>query len=428
VEGTAAMVLFYIIIFVVLVFFSAFFSSAETSLLALNKIKLGHKTKKKDKKAMLLSRILQKPEEFFSTILIGNNFVNIAAASISTMVFTHLLDAHEEVILLVSTVATTIIILLFAEIVPKSYAFRYSERMSYIYAYPLKFFGYLFYPFVKATSLFSSLVLKEEQPEAGEKELTMEEIKHFLSSHMKTFKYNPEALRMLNEIIDIAKKDIKSIMTPRLNVIAIKESASFQELKKIILGKKLSKIPVYRDNLDNITGIIHVGDILSALLGDQREESIAPAKIARRPIFLSEYSPLNFALKEFKKHRLYMAVIVDEYGSTIGILTLNDIFREIMGEIERGRMAITKTGTQSYIVKGDTPVDEVNEKLHLDLPEKNDYTTMSGLFVYHFGKMPGENNMITINDVRLIVKQMGRRKIEEIRMIRVPAGEPGGLS
>lgn len=410
------MLMIYILIFVLLVFFSAFFSSAETSLLSLNKIKLNLQAKKKNKKADLLTRILEAPEEFFSTILIGNNFVNIAAASISTVVFTKLIGDNEQLILLVSTVATTLIILLFAEIIPKSYAFRYSEKMSYLYAYPIKFFSFLFRPLVKGTTRFSRFFLKRTETESGEKPLTTEEIKHFLSSQMKTFQYHPDALRMLNEIIDITGKDIKSIMTPRLNLVAMEEGADAETLKNIILEKKLSKIPVYRDNLDHITGIIHTGDILATLLVKDYSE-IDFRKIMRKPIFISEYSSLNYALNQFKKHRMNMAVVIDEYGSSIGILTLNDIFKEILGEIHLGQRAVRKVGVFTYRVTGNIPVEEVNEQLHLDLPEKPDYSTMSGLFIYHYGKMPQVKSAIRVNDVRMIVKRMGRRKIDDLLLI-----------
>jgi len=414
------MYLLYIIIFILLVFFSAFFSSAETSVLSLNKIKLHLKAKKKHKKAMLLSRILEKPEEFFSTILIGNNFVNIGAASISTVLFTHLLPYNEQLSLLTSTLVTTIVILLFAEIIPKSYAFRYSEKMSYIYAYPIKFFTYFFYPFVKVTALISNLFFKKEESQAGEKELTIEEIKHFLTSQSKLFKYNPESLRMVKEIIDLAEKDVKAIMTPRLNITALNEPIELQDLKKIIKEKKITKIPLYKDNLDNITGIINTDDILTAMITSQEDinfNEVDLNPIVRQPIFVSEYSSLIYVLRQFKKQDLNLAIIIDEYGSTIGILTLSDIFREILGEIKLQNSPIKKVGKNNYLISGNITIEEVNEQLHLHLPDKADYNTMSGLFIYYFGNFPKEECRIKINDIQLIVKRMGKRKVEELYLI-----------
>lgn len=411
------MLLLYIIIFVVLIVFSAFFSSAETSLLSLDKIKLSLSANKKKKKAVMLKGILEDPEEFFSTILIGNNFVNIAAASISTILFTRLITGSEELILLISTVATTVIVLLFAEIIPKSYAFRYSARLSYLYAYPIRFFTYLFYPFVKITSFFSTLVFRKDSAPIEKKHLTTEEIKHFLSSEVELFRYKPDSLRMLNEIIDIAEKDVKSIMVPRVNMIALEETASMDDLLKIVLEKQISKIPIYRDNMDNITGIIHTDKIIPHLIsGEFKKFNLTD--IAVKPIFISEYSSLNYALKEFKKHGLNMAAVLDEYGSAIGILTLNDIFSETMGEIRISRESIRRIEKNRFLVKGSLPVEEINSKLDVHLPEKKDYTTLSGMFVYHFGKLPLLDSNIEIEGVQLTVKKMGKRKVDEIMLIK----------
>jgi len=410
------MIILYCLIFILLVLFSAFFSSAETSLLAINQKKLNLKAKKKNKKALLLTALLKKPEEFFSTILIGNNFVNIAAASISTVLFTRVFAGNEQVVLLVSTLVTTIILLFFGEMIPKSYAFRATEKLAYRYAYPITFFSYFFYPLVKITSFVSRIIFKMKKTEMDEKSLTLEEIKHFLHSQIKSFRFHSESLFMMNQIMGIAEKDIKSIMTPRLNVVALEENAGVDELKKIILEKRISKIPIYRDNLDNIVGIIHTRDLLSVLLVKEFNR-VDLKKIARPPVFISEYSSLNFALKQFKKNRLNMVILIDEYASTIGILTINDIFRDIMGEIKLNRNPISKIGKNAFLLKGIIPVEDVNEQLHLDLPIKPDYTTISGLFVYYFGKLPHENQSIKVKNVRMSVKHMGKRKIDEIRLL-----------
>lgn len=411
------MFVFYIIMFVLLVLFSGFFSSAETALLSLNKIKLNLKAKKKDKKALLLTRILQEPEEFFSTILIGNNFVNIAAASISTVLFTRLITENEELSLLVSTVVTTIIILLFSEIAPKSYAFHHNEKLSNLYAYPLRIFTFLFLPFVKFTTAFSRTLFRKREPHVEEKGLTIEEIKHFLSSQKTLVRYHPESLRMVNEIIDIAEKDIKSIMTPRLEMIAIEENQGMEGLRELMLGKEVSKIPVYRENLDNITGIIHASDLMAHLF-DKDFRELKMKSLQRQPIFISEYSSLSYALKRFKKDGQKIAVIVDEYGTTIGLLTLNDIFSEILGEIRIDRSPIQRLRKNTYKIKGNMPVDEVNDELQLDLPVKVDYTTISGLFIYHFGKFPKIKNRLRLEDGVLVVNRMGERKIEELLFIK----------
>jgi putative hemolysin len=409
--------LFLLLLFSLLVLFSAFFSSAETALLSVSRIKLTHRAKKKDKKAMLLARILEKPEEFLSTVLIGNNLVNVAAATIATYLFTQYFKGSHSAQLFGATIFTTLILLIFGEVTPKSYGYRHAEKLSYLYIFPVKFFKTLFFPLVKGLALLVNFFFKRYKDKSwSKKELSLEEIKHFLANETQLFKYNPETLNMLTEIIDISQKDIKAIMTPRPGIVALKENSSSRDLKKIILEKNFSKIPIYKGKLDNITGIIDSHTLLPAMLSEDFN-NLELKKIAAKPIFVSEYSSLNYILKEFKKHKLNLAVVLDEYGSTIGIITLSDILSGILGDIEIGSKNIKKLNRNVYQFKGSTPVAEINARLEIDLPEKKDYTTISGLFIYHYGKMPQENARVKIKQNLLVAKKMGKRKIEEILLI-----------
>lgn len=408
---------FLLLLFSLLILFSAFFSSAETALLTVSRIKLTHRAKKKDKKALLLARVLEKPEEFLSTILIGNNLVNVAAAAIATYLFTQLFKGNESAQILGATVSTTIILLIFGEVAPKSYAYRHAEKLSDLYVFPIRYLNLLMFPLAKGMALLvNSFFRKSRGKSWAKKELSLEEIKHFLSNETQLFKYNPETLKMLNEIIDISQKDIKAIMTPRTGIIALQEDSGSPELIKVILEKKISKVPIYKGNLDHISGIIDSHSLLPAILTEDFK-ALELKKIAAKPIFVSEYSSLNYILKEFKKHALNLAVVLDEYGSTIGIITLSDILRGVLGDIDIGSKNIRKLDRNVYQLKGSTPVAEINSRLETNLPEKKDYTTISGLFIFHYGKMPQENARVKIRQTLLVAKKMGRRKIEEILLI-----------
>lgn len=409
----------YISLFVVLILFSAFFSSAETSLLSLDKIRLAHKVKKRNKKAKLLTRILKSPDEFFSTILIGNNLVNIAAASLVTIIFSKFLPYNENIILLVSTISTTVVILFFAEVIPKTYAFRFSEKLAYLYAYPIKFFKFLFFPLVKIISFFSNFFFRKKMSKSDRMEFSPEEIKHFLESEIQFFKFSPETLRIVHEIIDIAQKDIKQVMTPRPKIIALEVDSGIGKLKEIILEKKITKIPLYKDNLNNITGVIYTDKLIFELV-NRGFHDLDLERISEKPVFISEYSSLNYVVREFKKNQTSFAVILDEYGSTIGIITLNDIFREIFGEVEIKQNPIKQIDRDTYIIQGRVSVEDLNAQLHLELPEKKDYATLSGLFIYNFGRFPRIDATISINDIQLKVKKMGERKIEELWLMKNP--------
>ena len=238
---------------------------------------------------------------------------------------------------------------------------------------------------------FSNFFLRKKTSVSEKKEFSIEEVKHFLEFEIQLFKYNPETLKIIQEIIDIAQKDIKSIMIPRPNIIALDENFRLSELKKIIIEKEVTEIPVYRDNLDNITGVIDTDKLIAALIKGSPEE-INLKDIASKPIFISEYSSLNYVLREFRHRQLNMAVILDEYGVTIGILTLNDVFREMFQEIEIEKGPIKRINKNTFVIVGIMPVDEINTLLNLELPERKDYTSVSGLFIYHYGKFPHKKN------------------------------------
>ncbi|MDY0296886.1 MAG: hemolysin family protein [Acidobacteriota bacterium] len=410
------MPLLYLLLFILLVLFSGFFSSAETALLSLNRIRLGLRARRGSHRARLLESTLKNPDEFLSTILIGNNLVNIASASIATLVFSRYIVADEHLTVLLSTAFTTAVVLIFAEVLPKSYAFRYSERLSYTYAYPLRFFKYLFFPLVRVIAWFQRMVFRKPVQVRG---FTPGEVKHFLETQTQLFHQSPDNLRMINEIIDIARKDIKSIMTPRVSVRALDENADFEALKRMIIEERVSKVPLYRGNLDQITGIVHARDVLAAVMNGRLTEM--PLKnLAREPLFISEYSSLNYVIDRFRERREQMAVILDEYGITIGILTLNDIFTEIFGDMDMPRHHVRRVADGVYRVPGNMPVEELNEYLGLQLPVRKDYTTINGLFTFHCGRMPRPGTLIRLGPVQLQALRMGRRRIEEIRLRVLP--------
>ena len=411
------MMIVYGLIFIVLIVLSAFFSSSETSILSMNRISLEHKARKKKKKAVIIHNILKKPDSFFSMILFGNNLVNIAAASISALLTAKILQLGEELTVVVSTVITTVIILFFAEIIPKTYAFRYSDKMAYSYAYPIKILTFVFAPFVFIITKISNLFISSKNTGKTKSQLTAEEVKLFLKkTDIEIFNYNPDVLKMLNEIIDLNSRDIKGIMTPRTDIIAIKDSYDFEDLKNILLLKKVSKIPVYKENLDDIIGVLTLKDIIFELVNNDLKK-IKVTDLKTKPIFVSEYSTVNYVLDQFRKKKKDIAIVLDEYGVTIGLLTINDIFKEVLGEVEFEKKNIRKISDSIFLIEGACPVEELENKFELDLKENKDYTTVSGLFIYHFGKFPKKNDFIRINNSLFKIEVMGKNKVDVLKLV-----------
>jgi len=407
------MILVYVILFFSFVILSAFFSSSETAILSLNKIKLNARAKKGEKKALLIKALLNRPHHFFSTILLGNNLVNIAAATVATAFFAEVLVVNRELMLLYSTVATTAIILVLAEIVPKTLAMHYNVKLSKLYVGPLKFIYYLFFPFVSLLSFLSRTLTRSSQEQNVP--LSPREIKHFLTTELSLFKYNSEVMEMLSQIVDITQMDIKNFMIPRVNVVGIRDNTGRPALLKLMEEHRFTHYPLYRKNLDTIVGVVEAKELLLHLA---KTDDPAPdlKKIAAAPRFLSEYSSLDYALKMFKDSKSRMAIIVDEYGIPIGLITLWDILNEIAGFIKFEKEPIVGVSRNIFIVSGDTPVFVVNERLELNLPDHRDYTTISGLFLYHYGKIPRPGGKIDLQNVTITVKKMKHRRIKTLKL------------
>ncbi len=406
-----------LVIFFLLLLLSVFFSSAETSLLSISRIRLAHRVKKRDPSGLLLNDILKRPEDFFSTILIGNNLANVGAASLATYLFTLFFRGSDTLMLVAETLGTTLVLVVFCEAIPKSYAYRHAEGLANLYAVPIRFFQLLLYPLVKALSALARVFSRRGGAGFARRELSLEEIKHFLSSETELFKFNPETLKMVNEIIDISLREIRAIMTPRPAVVALPEDAGLEDLRRIILEKNLSKVPIYRGRLDHVTGVVHTRSALTALLQVGRRD-LTVRELASPPIFVSEFSSLHYTLNEFKRHKLNLAVVIDEFGATLGIITLSDILREILGEVGISSRAIRQLGENAWLLLGSMPVAEANERLGIELPERREYTTLSGLFIFQYGRFPPERARVRLKGHTLVVRTMGKRKIDELILVR----------
>ncbi len=404
----------YSIVLIFLIILSAFFSSAETSLLSLNKNKLKHSKNKKDKRADILLKILEEPDYFFSTILIGNNLVNIAAASLFTILISRYIVGDEELLMFYSTFITTILILVFAEIIPKSYAIRESEKLAYIYAWPLRFFMIIFYLPSKMFAVLSYFLFSKNKS-SKEKGLNRDEFKLLLESEAKFLKYKPDTLKMIHEIIDIAGKDAKSVMTPRIKMFAINVSLEHEDLKQKLLNNNYSKIPIYEGNLDNIVGIFEINSLVKkVLLSDLKKIDIE--SLAIKPFFVSEYSSLDYIMQEFKSRKVNIAIVLDEYASVAGVVTVNDIFRELMGGLEIKSTGIKKIKQNTWILKGDSNVFDVNNHLNISLPLSKEYSSVGGLFIYTHGSLPVKGDKLSIGNYSLTVSATDKKSVKELKL------------
>ena len=406
-----------LILFFLFILLSAFFSSSETSFIAVNPYKLDYLEKKGSRRARLVKSMLERVDNLLATILIGNTLVNVAAASIATFIFVSLIPNKNHAVL-VATLMTTFLILIFAEITPKTYAAYNPIKLSFLFVQPIRFFILIFYPFVKAFTFISRLIFPSSQKkEKGlGRSLSTEEIKVLLTMGIKgmsSFRKN-----MISGVLDIGSRPIREIMVPRPQVKAIEIKSSIQQILDTILSAGFSRFPVYKGRLDNIEGLIHVKDVIPYLI-DNKEFNIN--KIIRKPFFVPEPASLENVLLQMQETANHLVFVVDEFGNMEGIVTLEDIIEEIVGEIQDEydpkEEWFSQVKENVYVVKGRASIKDVNQRLLFELPEKREYTTLAGFFLYEFGKIPQEGEVLSYEGYRFVVEKMSRRHINLLRII-----------
>jgi len=407
-----------LILFLLFLLLSAFFSSSETAFIASNPYKLDYLEKKGSKRAKIIMRMLSKLDNLLATILVGNTLVNTAAASIATFIFVSFIPNKNHAILL-ATLVTTFLILIFAEITPKTYAAYNPIKLSFLFVQPIRFFSSLFYPFVRVFTLFPRLLFPSSRKRRAGflGPLNKEEIKVLLT--VGTEGMSSLRKKMISGVMDIGSRPIKEIMIPRPQVRAIEINSSKQQILDTVLSAGFSRFPVYRGRMDNIEGLIHTKDIIPYLV-DNKE--FIMADLLRKPLFVPESASMEKVLIQMQEKANHLVFVVDEFGNMEGIVTLEDIIEEIVGEIQdeydvKAEEWLSRVEENVYSVKGRASVKDVNERIPLDLPEKVEYTTLAGFFLHEFGKIPREGENLDYKGHQFIVEKVHRHHISSLRII-----------
>jgi putative hemolysin len=405
-------------LFFLFLLLSALFASSETAFIVANPYKLDYLEKKGSKRARLVKRLLKRVDHFLATILIGNTLVSVAAASVATSIFVSIVPNRNHAVLL-ATLVTTLLLLILSEITPKTYAAYNPIKISFLLVQPVRFFIIIFYPFVKAFTFFSRLIFPSSQEEGRGLAPTLneEEIKVLLARGIKgmsTFKK-----RMISGVLDIGSRPIREIMIPRPQVIAIEVTSSLKQILEVILSTGFSRFPVYKGRLDNIEGIIQAKEVIPYII-DNKEINIYG--LLRKPFFVPESASLEKVLLQMQETANHLVFVVDEFGNMEGIVALEDIIEEIVGEIQDGYSAkveewFSQVEEKVFIINGRASIKDVNQRLPFKLPERKEYTTLAGFFLYQFGKIPQEGELMNYKGHKFIVEKMNKRHIGLLRVI-----------
>ena len=411
-----------IVIIIMLLVLSALFSSCETAFSSVNKIRLKNYAAKGDKRAEKALKIANKFEDALTAILIGNNIVNILSTSISTVLFTQILGPGGVG---AATVVMTVLVLVFGEITPKSFAKNHAEQCALMFAEPLSAFMIVLKPVVMVFKVIQKLFKpKTEQPS-----VTEDELKYIIDEIEEQGVLEEQESDLVRSALEFDEITVDEIIIPRVNVIAIEKNTPFNEIKEKFLTDMYSRLPVYEKNIDNIIGVITNKSFFRLM--NENKENISD--IIQEIIHISDLKLISEALKEMQKSKMHMAVVMDQYGGTKGIITLEDIIEELVGEIYDENDEIiahfVKTGDNEYEVSGELSISDMLE--NLDMPEDKiecSGNSVGGWIMELLGHVAVENETVQSDIFKMTVLSMEDQKILKIRLEIVPKDTEENIS
>lgn len=402
-----------LIILIILLMLSAFFSSAETALTAVNRIRIRSLADDGSKRAKTVLKITDNSGKMLSAILIGNNIVNVAAASITTSLAYSLGGSAVAIANAVITVA----ILLFGEITPKTTATIHAEKLALIYAPIISIFMKIMTPVIFIINGLSNavLLLLRIDPNAKNQTMTENELRTIVDVSHEDGVIESDEKEMIYNVFDLGDAKAKDVMVPRVHVTFAGVNTTYEELIEIFREDKFTRLPIFEDSTDNVIGTINMKDLL--LFDNTKEFHIRD--ILREAYFTYEYKNISELLVEMREASFNIAIVLDEYGDTAGLITLEDILEEIVGEIhdeydENEEDFIKEIDEREYMIEGSTNLDDLNDRLDLQL-ESEDYDSLGGFIIEHLDRLPEEGDSITTEDgLRLVVESLDKNRIESV--------------
>ena len=421
--------LVYVILFLGCVLLSAFFCSSETAFFSVQRIKLQHMVLTEVKGARRVARMLERPEKFLSTVLLGTNLANTAAAALATALAISVWPEHG---VLISTIGVTAVLLVFAETTPKTLAYQHAESLSRLFVRVLEFFSWLFIPFVIVLSWIAVGFTRLFGGTPVSKYIASpEEIRTMIVMGRKEGSVEEDEAKMLHNVFDFGDRPVREVMVPRPEVVAIEQGAKISDFLNLYSESPLSRFPVYQENMDNVVGILSVKDVLMARAKDGFDKDSTIDELVRPAYFAPESKRINDLFAEMRDKNFRMCVVVDEYGGTAGIVSLSRLVEEIVGEVGDELAEAEKDfeviNEYTFQVDGGMRIEEVNEEMELDLPE-GDYETAAGFVLHLLGHIPKQNEQFRYKGLKLVITEMRGRKIEKILLTKekpAGSGQPG---
>lgn len=434
---------FYLILLFVLIGVNAFFAMSEIAAISLNDAKLRHDAEDGNKKARILAKLVDEPNNFLATIQVAITLSGLLSSAVAADTYADVLadfllkyisapaDFIHGVTLVLLTLLLSYLTLLFGELVPKRIAMHYPEKISYAIAGVLSFFYKAFRPFVKLLSLSTNGVLRllGIDPNTEPESATEENIRMMLDAGNEKGTIEESEKEMINNIFEFDDRTVGEVMTHRMDLTAVEMNTPIDEAVDLAISDGYSRMPVYEENIDNVKGMIYAKDLLS-LIG---EKDFTHRKIAdfMRPVnFIPESNSCREAFLEFQQKKIQVAIVVDEYGGTAGLVSMEDLIESVMGNIQdeydNEEAEINKIDADNFDFDGTVLLDDIAEVLNIDMPEDADYDTLGGLIMDILGRIPEENEhpVIVYNNVEFTVVLVEEHRIAKVHAKKLPKLEP----
>ncbi len=416
----------YIVLLVVCLVFSAFFSGSETAFISLQRFRLQYLLSTGVKGAADVCGMIEKPERFLSVVLFGNTLVNAGAASLSTAIAVDIGNRSglsEGQSVLIATIALTLALLIFCEVSPKTVAAQHAEKLSLALWRPLAVISWVFTPFVYVLSWigagFTRLVGGSLVPRSI---VSDEEIRTMISVGAQEGTVEKDEAHLLHNVFDFGDRPVYEVMVPRLEVIGLQQGSTIADFMKLYIEKPISRYLVYRENMDMVVGVLAVKDVLMARAKGTITNQSTIDDLVRPPYFTPETKPINDLFFEMRDNGYRMAVIVDEYGGTAGIVSLSRLVEEIVGEVGDELAGVEKDyeiiNDYTFQIDGSMRLEEANEEMQLDLPEGEDYETVAGFILSLLGHIPRRNEQLRYKGLKMVITEMKGQKIEKVLLTR----------
>jgi putative hemolysin len=406
-----------------LLILSAFFSSSETAFVSLQQIRIRHLEHIGARGIHRVRRLFDRSEETLVTILIGNNLVNTGSAALATVLASELLGAQAGA--LVATIVITIALLIFGEITPKTVAIRHGERMAQLYAPLLEIFNLIFKPLAIVMTWIASAVASLAGASSRDRALSQDEIRTVIMMGEEAGVLRQAETEILRNVLKLEKTEVSEVMMPRINVTGVQADETIADIAQAIAVKGYTQMPVYESDMDSIIGVVHAKDILlRAYSGDT---SMRARDAMRTALFVPETKTIVSMLNEMRERRTQMAVVIDEYGGTAGIVTLEDLIEEVVGEItsEYGteRRLIRSISENEAVVDAGISISDFNEAMDVELPVE-DADTLGGFIFEQLGRIPDPGDMFETDQVHVNILSMTGQRINMVRVTRTNQSEP----